>query len=207
MVDDRSLEEARELAGARHGEGGAAQVVGRERSRAGALGERRDLRAELLDRLLVRAAHDGHDEPVVRLHRDADVVAIEVEDRVAVEARVQLGELDERLGARLDDGREQAVERNVLEVALLDPGDRRHLAVRARHVLGDDSTDATERLSPSLGFATGRAPRTSSSVMRPPGPEPEIAARSTPSSCAIRRTTGVACTRARAIARPNALVN
>ncbi len=37
--------------------------------------------------------------------------------------------------------------------------------------------------------------RTSSSVIRPPGPVPVTTARSTESSCAIRRTTGVACTR------------
>src|SRR5262245_58059045 len=39
------------------------------------------------------------------------------------------------------------------------------------------------------------AVRTSSSVIRPPDPLPEMSARSTPSSCAIRRTTGVAWTR------------
>ncbi len=63
----------------------------------------------------------------------------------------------------------------------------------ARHVLGDHAADAAQRLAPSLS-ARRAAARTSSSVIRPPGPVPVTAARSTPSSCAIRRTTGVACT-------------
>ncbi len=46
------------------------------------------------------------------------------------------------------------------------------------------------------------AARTSSSVIRPPGPLAETDARSTPSSCAIRRTSGVACTRSGADGAP-----
>ena len=92
--------------------------------------------------LLVRAAHDRHDEPFLGLHRDADVVAVEEHDRVPVEPRVELGELDERVRARLHDDREEPVERHVLEVALLDPGHGRHLTVGARHVLGDHAADS-----------------------------------------------------------------
>ena len=96
-------------------------------------------------------ADDRHDEAVVGLHSDPDVVAVEIDDRVAVESRVQLRELGERVGACLHDGREQTVERNALEVALLDPRHRRHLAMRARHVLGDHPADASQRLATPLG--------------------------------------------------------
>ena len=150
VVDDRRLEEPGELARARDRERRASKLVGCERSGASPLGERRDLRAELVDGLLVRAADDRDDETVVRLHCDADVVAVEVDDRVAVEAGVQLGELGERVGACLHDRREHAVERDALEVALLDPCDRRHLAMRARHVLGDHAANAAERLAATL---------------------------------------------------------
>ena len=53
---------------------------------------------------------------------------------------------------------------------------------------------AAARAAPLPGSPPATA-RTSSSVMRPPGPVPATVARSTPSSCATRRTTGVACTR------------
>ena len=42
------------------------------------------------------AADDRHDEALVRLHGDADVAAVEVDDVVALEAGVQLRELRER---------------------------------------------------------------------------------------------------------------
>ena len=115
--------------------------------------------AKLVDGLLVRPADDRHHETVVGLHGDPDVVAIEVEDRVAVEARVQLRELDERVGARLHDRREEALERNVLEVALLHPGHGWHLAMRPGHVLGDHAADASQGLASAFGARPGRLSR------------------------------------------------
>ena len=76
-----------------------------KRSRAGTLCELGDLRRELVDALLVRAPDDRDDQAVVGLHCDADVVAVEVDDRVAVEPRVELRKLGEALGAGLDDRR------------------------------------------------------------------------------------------------------
>ena len=96
MVHDRRLEEAGELARARHAEGRAAQLLGGERPGAGALGQPAHVGVQLVDAARVAAAHDRHDEPGVGLHREAEVVAVEVDDRVAVEARVQLGELAQR---------------------------------------------------------------------------------------------------------------
>ena len=58
------------------------------------------------------------------------------------------------------------------EVALLDPRDGRYLAVRARHVLRDEPADAPHRLASPFGGRAVAAPRTSSSVIRPPGPVP-----------------------------------
>ena len=148
VVDDGRLEEPGELARARHRERRPAQLFGRERTRASALGEVGDLGGELVDGLFVHPADNRDDEPVVGLHCDADVVPVQVEDRVPVEARVQLRVLGEGVGARPDDGRQETVEGNVLEVALLDPGHGRHLAVSARHVLGDHTADAAQRLAP-----------------------------------------------------------
>ena len=156
MVDDRRLEEAGELAGARHGERRAAELVGRERAGAGGLGEARDLGGELVDRALVSQPRTtGTTRPVVGLHGDADVVAVEVDDLVSLEPRVQLRELLRATGAHgLEHRRRRAASRSTrLEVALLDPGHRRHLAVRARHVLGDQRA---ERRAAARGVPPGR---------------------------------------------------
>ncbi len=59
---------------------------------------------------------------------------------------------------------------------------------------------------PSSGSAPPAAARTSSSVIRPPGPLPASDARSTPSSCATRRTSGVARTFARGLTRRGRLL-
>ena len=127
-----------------------------KRSRAGTLGEVGNLRRELVHALLVRGPDDGHDQSALRLHCDADVVAVEVDDRVAVEARVELRKLGESLGARPHDGCEQSIQRDVLEVALLDPGHRRDLAVRTGHVLRDQAPHAAQRLAPSLSLLDAR---------------------------------------------------
>ncbi len=59
----------------------------RERARASALGERRDLRVRARRRTSRSPPRTtGTTRPSSRLHRDPDVVAVEVEDRVAVEA-------------------------------------------------------------------------------------------------------------------------
>ena len=60
------------------------------------VGEAPHVGVELLQRARVAAAHDRHDQAVVGLHRDAEVVAVEQHDLVALEAGVQLGELAQR---------------------------------------------------------------------------------------------------------------
>ena len=157
MVDDRGLEEAGELAGARHRERRAAELLCRKRSRPRSLCERGDFGPELVDGLLVRVPDDRHHESVVGLHRNPEVIAVEVQDRVAVEAGVQLGELEERVRAGLDDGRKQRVEWNALEVALLHPRHGRHLAMRTGHVLGDHTTNTAERLASAVDTGRGGA--------------------------------------------------
>ena len=77
---------------------------------------------------------------------------------VAFEPRVQLGELLQRLGARLEHGRHEQLEVDAAEVGLLDPGHRRHLAVRAGHVLGDQAPNPAQRLPPALRARSGACP-------------------------------------------------
>ena len=72
-----------------------------------------------------------------RLHGDAEVVALEVDDLVALEARVQLRVLGERGRDRFERERQQLLQVDVGEVALLDERHRRHLAVGLGQVLGD----------------------------------------------------------------------
>jgi hypothetical protein len=102
--------------------------------------------------LRVAAAHDRHDEALLRLHREAEVVAVEVDDRVAVEARVQLRDLLQRFRARLQHLRDERREVDLGEVALLDPRHRGN-RVRAGHVLGDQPANAAQRLAPALSLA------------------------------------------------------
>src|SRR5690349_23213158 len=59
----------------------------RERSVARTLREPFDILAKLVDRTRVAFPHDRNDKPLLGLHGDADVVAVEVHDRVAVETR------------------------------------------------------------------------------------------------------------------------
>ena len=82
-----------ELAGARDGERAAAQLFRRELAGLRGVGEASHLGVELFERARVAVAHDGHDEALLGLHRDADVVAVEQHELVAVDARVQLREL------------------------------------------------------------------------------------------------------------------
>ena len=99
----------------------------------------------------VAASYDGHDEALVGLDGDAEVVAVEVDDLVALETRVQLGELLQRLRGRPQHERQQLLQVDVGEVAFLDVGDGGDLAVRARQVLDDLPADAAHRLAPALG--------------------------------------------------------
>ena len=142
----------------------------------------------------------GTTRPCVGLDGDAEVVAVEVDDLVALEPRVQLRELLQRLRAGLEHRRDEQLEVDVREVALLDPGHGRHLAVRARHVLGDQAAHAAQRLPPSLRTGPGAcppdvaAPRTSSSVTRPCGPVPCERVEVDAELLRERRTSGVART-------------
>ena len=98
MVDQRRHEEAAELSGARDGEGRVAQVVGMQRAGPRPIGESSDLGIDLGDREPVAAVDDGHDEPCLGVDGDPEVVAVEQDDVVTLDARVQLGILDERGG-------------------------------------------------------------------------------------------------------------
>ena len=157
------------------------------------------LGGQLVDRRRVAAADDRYDEAVVGLHGDADVVALEVDDLVAVDPRVQLGELLQRLGAGLEHGRHEELEVDPAEVGFLDP--RHGRTSRWARVM----CSAISRLTPRSGsrrpssgpVRPGRPPRTSCSVIRPCGPVPVSDSRSTASSCASLRTSGVARTRPR----------
>src|SRR5437764_602582 len=130
VIDQRRREEPGRLAGARDGERAVAQLLERELSRVSRLGQASDLRLELVDRLRVDVAHDGDDEALVRLDGDADVAAVEIEEVVALDPRIQLGKLAERAGHGPQGQGEESLHVDVGEVALLDPGDRRDLSVR-----------------------------------------------------------------------------
>ena len=122
---------------------------------------------DLVDCLHVAAADDRHHEPLCRLHGDADVVAVEIDDRVAGEPGVQLRECLELVRACLDDRCNELLHVDRLEVALLDPGDGRDLPVRAGHVLGDDPTHAAQRLAATfLGRLTARPGRLAHVLLR-----------------------------------------
>ena len=114
------------------------------------LGERVDVGSQLVDAAGVAGADHGDEEPLVGLHRDAEVVAVEVDDLVAFEARVQLGELLQRRRCRLQHRRQEQLQVDIREVALLDVGDGRHLAVRAREMVDDLAPDAAHLLAPAL---------------------------------------------------------
>ena len=95
-------------------------------------------------------AHDGNDEPLLGLHGDPEVVALEIDELVVLDARVQLRELAQRLRDRLQHERQEQLHVDAREVALLDPGDRRDLAVRAREVLEHLPLDPADRLAPAV---------------------------------------------------------
>ena len=98
---------------------------------------------------------DRDDESLLGLHRDADVVAVEIDDRAVLDAGVQLRELLQRLGDRLERERDDPLQVDAGEVAFLDPGDGRNL-VRAGEVLEHLALDPANRLA-ALGL-TGSDP-------------------------------------------------
>ena len=93
VVDQRGREEATQTAGARDGERRVAELVRLEGAGTGTLGEPADLCIDLGDREVVAGADDGDDEAGVGVDGDAEVVAVEQHDLVAVDASVQLREL------------------------------------------------------------------------------------------------------------------
>ena len=126
------------------------KLGGLERPGTSPLGERVDVVPELLDGTRVAVAHDGDEQALLGLHGDAEVVAVEVDDLVAFEARVQLGKLAQRLRGRAEDEGQQQRKVDAAEVALLDVGHGGDLPVRARQVLGDLAPDAAQRLATAL---------------------------------------------------------
>ena len=118
------------------------------------------------------AADDRDDEPVVGLHRDADVDAVEEDDLVALEPRVELGEPHDRGRDRADRVGDEARDVEAGEVAFLDEGDGGDLAVGARHLLDDRPPDPPHGDAPPVRLAPrqpGRRPRRSGRRGRCPG--------------------------------------
>ena len=89
VVDERRHEQPAELARARDGERRVAELVAASVPARAALREPPHLGVDLVDGELLAAAHDRHDEAVVRLHRDPDVDPVEEHDLVALEAGVE----------------------------------------------------------------------------------------------------------------------
>src|SRR5262249_62383681 len=119
-VDERAAAGAAAFPGAGQGGRRAAELRRRERAGARALREPVELRAELLDRARVDRADDRDEQALGGLHRDADVVTVEVDDLVALEPGVQLRELTQGRGGGLEDGPEEGAEGGVGGVAFLD---------------------------------------------------------------------------------------
>src|SRR5213078_4302613 len=112
--------------------------------------------------------------PLVCLHRNAEVIPVEVDDLVALESRVQLGELGECLRTRLQGRRDEALEVDVGAVALLDPRHGGYFPVGTRHVLGDQAAHATQGLAPSFTWCRGAANVLLGDAALRPGPRQRI---------------------------------
>ena len=154
MVDERRDEEAGGFAGARDRERAAAELLRLERPGVRGLGEAPHLGVELVERERVGAVDDRNDEALLRLDGDAEVVAVEQHELAVLDARVELRELLQRLDDGLEDERDEALEVDAGEVALLDPRHGRDL-VRARQVLEHLALDAAQLNA--LAFGRGRA--------------------------------------------------
>ena len=108
-----------------------------------------DLGVDLGEREAVAAADDRYDEPGVRLHGDAEVVALEQHDLVAVDACVELREHTQRLGDRLQRRGNEKLPVDAGEVAFLDERDGGNLTVRALDLLDDRAPDPADRDAPA----------------------------------------------------------
>src|SRR6266566_2450539 len=150
VVDDRRRQQAAELPCARDGEGRAAELLGLELAVARRLREAGDLVRELVGGVLVAVADDRHDQALLGLHGDAEVVAVEVDDLVALEPRVQLGYFLQPLGHGLERQRDEPLQVDRAEVAFLHPRHGRHLRVGTSHVLGDQLPNPAQWLAASL---------------------------------------------------------
>jgi hypothetical protein len=62
--------------------------------------ERVDVGAQLVELARLAASDDRHDKALVGLNRDAEVVPVEEDDLIALEACVQLGKLLQRASGR-----------------------------------------------------------------------------------------------------------
>ena len=94
----------------------------------------------------VAASDDRYDEPLLGLDGDPEVVALEIDELVALESSVQLWVLLQRRRGRLQHERHEPAEVDVGEVALLHERDRRNLLVRARESLDDLTPDPADGL-------------------------------------------------------------
>ena len=88
IVDDRRRDERAEHAAVRDRERAAGEVVHRQLAVARALGDRRDVARDLEHALAVGVLDVRHDEPGVGRDGDAHVHIMLVDDRVAVDLRV-----------------------------------------------------------------------------------------------------------------------
>ena len=136
-----------------------------------------------------RSPHDRHDEPLRRLHRHADVVALEVDDRVLLEPGVEL---------RRFSSSAHALTTAASRSRSTDPKSHSSTQVtggtsRCARAMCSAITRRTPRssLRPSAAAPPEAAARTSSSVMRPCGRLPP-GCRVDTEPWATLRTSGVA---------------
>ncbi len=98
---------------------------------------------------------DGHNETCVRIDGDADVVPIEKDDVVILDPSVQLGKLHEACRDGMQSARDEQLEVDAREVALLDERDRRDLPVGALDLLHDRATNPAHGDPAALAWADG----------------------------------------------------
>ena len=142
VVDERRDQEPAELACARDRDRRVAELLDAEAAGSRAFGEATHVGVQLCDRAPRAASHHRDDEPVVGLHRDTHVDAVEEDDLVVLEPCVQLRKAHDRRRDCADRVRHQERDVDAGEVALLDERDGGNLAVRARHLLADHAANA-----------------------------------------------------------------
>ena len=94
----------------------------------------------------VAASDDRDDKALLGLDGDPEVVALEIDELVALEPSVQLWVLLQPGRGRLQHERHESAEVDVREVALLRERDRRNLLVRPRESLDDLAPDPADGL-------------------------------------------------------------